>query len=121
MKTNEYIKKYKLDVFNSTFSKEEFLADLYKDFMDELNKKLIDYQTFPGDPRIFHKTDDSKQFSEDNFKEIVKHVCDKFWAISNKRNGYAFTEKYWGKFYQLYIHPIRVKMFPLNTRKKFKS
>lgn len=51
-------------------------------------------------------------FNFDKFKEIVKQVETKFWAISNKKVGEPFTKNLWSAFYAVYIIPVRAKIYP---------
>lgn len=107
MKTNDYIKKYGLDKNNKSLSKlekDEFFKDLEKELLERIQER-------------------EKNYTEDNlpykiFQILVKQVNDKFWAISNKKKGIAFTFELWNAFFAIKVIPIRNKYFP--EMEKFK-
>lgn len=98
MTTKEFVVKYNLDKENAPFKKNEFLDDLSIDM-----EKLIQEQIERIKPRAL-------EFKM--FHNIVKQVNQKFWAISNKRNGQAFTFEFWSAFYATHVISARAKYFP---------
>lgn len=106
MKTIDYIKKYGLDKNNKSLSKlekDEFFKDLEKELLERIQEREKNY---PGD--LPYKI----------FQNLVKQVNDKFWAISNKKKGFAFTFELWNAFFAIKVIPIRNKYFP--EMEKFK-
>ena len=107
MKTIDYIKKYGLDKNNKSLSKlekDEFFKDLEKELLERIQER-------------------ERNYTEDNlpyriFRILVKQVNDKFWAISNKKKGFAFTFELWNAFFAIKVIPIRNKYFP--EMEKFK-
>lgn len=107
MKTNDYIKKYGLDKNNKSLSKlekDEFFKDLEKELLERIQERARNY------------TEDNLPYRI--FQILVKQVNDKFWAISNKKKGIAFTFELWNAFFAIKVIPIRNKYFP--EMKKFK-
>lgn len=110
MKTNDYIKKYGLDKNNKSLSKlekDEFFKDLEKELLERIQER-------------------AKNYTEDNlpyriFQNLVKQVNDKFWAISNKKKGFAFTFELWNAFFAIKVIPIRNKYFPEMEKFKHKK
>lgn len=107
MKTNDYIKKYGLDKNNKSLSKlekDEFFKDLEKELLERIQERARNY------------TEDNLPYKI--FQIMVKQVNDKFWAISNKKKGIAFTFELWNAFFAIKVIPIRNKYFP--EMEKFK-
>ena len=110
MKTIDYIKKYGLDKNNKSLSKlekDEFFKDLEKELLERIQER-------------------EKNYTEDNlpykiFQILVKQVNDKFWAISNKKKGIAFTFELWNAFFAIKVIPIRNKYFPEMEKFKHKK
>lgn len=110
MKTNNYIKKYGLDKNNKSLSKlekDEFFKDLEKELLERIQER-------------------ERNYTEDNlpyriFQILVKQVNDKFWAISNKKKGIAFTFELWNAFFAIKVIPIRNKYFPEMEKFKHKK
>lgn len=110
MKTIDYIKKYGLDKNNKSLSKlekDEFFKDLEKELLERIQER-------------------EKNYTEDNlpykiFQNLVKQVNDKFWAISNKKKGIAFTFELWNAFFAIRVIPIRNKYFPEMEKFKHKK
>lgn len=110
MKTIDYIKKYGLDKNNKSLSKlekDEFFKDLEKELLERIQER-------------------EKNYTEDNlpykiFQNLVKQVNDKFWAISNKKKGFAFTFELWNAFFAIKVIPIRNKYFPEMEKFKHKK
>lgn len=106
MKTIDYIKKYRLDKNNKSLSKLEFFKDLEKELLERIQEREKNY---PGD--LPYKI----------FQNSVKQVNDKFWAISNKKKGIAFTFELWNAFFAIKVIPIRNKYFPEMEKFKHKK
>lgn len=107
MKTIDYIKKYGLDKNNKSLSKlekDEFFKDLEKELLERIQERARNYTENNLPYRIF--------------QILVKQVNDKFWAISNKKKGFAFTFELWNAFFAIKVIPIRNKYFP--EMEKFK-
>jgi hypothetical protein len=110
MKTIDYIKKYGLDKNNKSLSKlekDEFFKDLEKELLERIQER-------------------ERNYTEDNlpyriFQNLVKQVNDKFWAISNKKKGIAFTFELWNAFFAIKVIPIRNKYFPEMEKFKHKK
>ena len=110
MKTIDYIKKYGLYKNNKSLSKlekDEFFKDLEKELLERIQER-------------------ERNYTEDNlpyriFQILVKQVNDKFWAISNKKQGIAFTFELWNAFFAIKVIPIRNKYFPEMEKFKHKK
>lgn len=110
MKTNDYIKKYGLDKNNKSLSKlekDEFFKDLEKELLERIQERERNY------------TEDNLPYKI--FQNLVKQVNDKFWAISNKKKGIAFTFELWNAFFAIKVIPIRNKYFPEMEKFKHKK
>lgn len=110
MKTIDYIKKYGLDKNNKSLSKlekDEFFKDLEKELLERIQERARNY------------TEDNLPYRI--FQNLVKQVNDKFWAISNKKKGFAFTFELWNAFFAIKIIPIRNKYFPEMEKFKHKK
>lgn len=110
MKTNDYIKKYGLDKNNKSLSKlekDEFFKDLEKELLERIQEGVRNY------------TEDNLPYRI--FQILVKQVNDKFWAISNKKKGIAFTFELWNAFFAIKVIPIRNKYFPEMEKFKHKK
>lgn len=110
MKTNDYIKKYGLDKNNKSLSKlekDEFFKDLEKELLERIQERARNY------------TEDNLPYRI--FQILVKQVNDKFWAISNKKKGIAFTFELWNAFFAIKVIPIRDKYFPEMEKFKHKK
>lgn len=109
MKTIDYIQKYGLDKNNKSLSKlekDEFFKDLEKELLERIQEREKNY---PGD------------LSLNIFQNLVKQVNGKFWAISNKKKGIAFTFELWNAFFAIKVIPIRNKYFPEMEKFKHKK
>lgn len=110
MKTIDYLKKYGLDKNNKSLSKlekDEFFKDLEKELLERIQER-------------------ERNYTEDNlpyriFQILVKQVNDKFWAISNKKKGIAFTFELWNAFFAIKVIPIRNNYFPEMEKFKHKK
>ena len=110
MKTNDYIKKYGLDKNNKSLSKlekDEFFKDLEKELLERIQERARNY------------TEDNLPYRI--FQILVKQVNDKFWAISNKKKGIAFTFELWNAFFAIKVIPIRNRYFPEMEKFKHKK
>ena len=110
MKTIDYIKKYGLDKNNKSLSKlekDEFFKDLEKELLERIQERARNY------------TEDNLPYRI--FQILVKQVNDKFWAISNKKKGIAFTFELWNAFFAIKVVPIRNKYFPEMEKFKHKK
>lgn len=110
MKTNDYIKKYGLDKNNKSLSKlekDEFFKDLEKELLERIQERARNY------------TEDNLPYRI--FQILVKQVNDKFWAISNRKKGIAFTFELWNAFFAIKVIPIRNKYFPEMEKFKHKK
>lgn len=110
MKTIDYIKKYGLDKNNKSLSKvekDEFFKDLEKELLERIQERERNYTENNLPYRIF--------------QILVKQVNDKFWAISNKKKGIAFTFELWNAFFAIKVIPIRNKYFPEMEKFKHKK
>lgn len=110
MKTIDYIKKYGLDKNNKSLSKlekDEFFKDLEKELLERIQERTRNY------------TEDNLPYKI--FQNLVKQVNDKFWAISNKKKGIAFTFELWNAFFAIKVIPIRNKYFPEMEKFKHKK
>jgi hypothetical protein len=110
MKTIDYIKKYGLDKNNKSLSKlekDEFFKDLEKELLERIQERARNY------------TEDNLPYRI--FQNLVKQVNDKFWAISNKKKGIAFTFELWNAFFAIKVIPIRNKYFPEMEKFKHKK
>lgn len=110
MKTIDYIKKYGLDKNNKSLSKlekDEFFKDLEKELLERIQERERNY------------TEDNLPYKI--FQILVKQVNDKFWAISNKKKGIAFTFELWNAFFAIKVIPIRNKYFPEMEKFKHKK
>ena len=110
MKTIDYIKKYGLDKNNKSLSKlekDEFFKDLEKELLERIQERERNYTENNLPYRIF--------------QNLVKQVNDKFWAISNKKKGIAFTFELWNAFFAIKVIPIRNKYFPEMEKFKHKK
>lgn len=110
MKTIDYIKKYGLDKNNKSLSKlekDEFFKDLEKELLERIQEREKNYTEGNLPYRIF--------------QILVKQVNDKFWAISNKKKGIAFTFELWNAFFAIKVIPIRNKYFPEMEKFKHKK
>lgn len=100
MTTKEYVKRFKLDLENYEFNREDFLKALKDEFLERV---------------ILTKESREKsnlQFTYNIFQSLVKEIQSKFWAISNKKAGKPFTKELFGAFYAMAIVDIRTKFFP---------
>lgn len=109
MKTRDYIKKYKLDDEEIDYftrdSKDSFLKDLALELEGFISERLNKEGNLPYS--VFHG--------------MIKQINQKFWAISNKRCGNAFTGEFWNAFYAIHIVRLREKYFPNESKSTYYS
>lgn len=100
MKTNEYIKQFKLDRENYNFNREKFMKTFGQEFKDRIEAMITACQKM------------KIQFTYEKFLHAVKEQQDKFQSISNKKAGEPFSEKLFSAFFALHVIPIRANLFP---------
>lgn len=100
MKTNEYVKQFKLDKENYNFNREKFMEA----FGQELKDRIEAMVTACKKMKI--------QFTYEKFLHAVKEQQDKFQSISNKKAGEPFSEKLFSAFFALHVIPLRANLFP---------
>lgn len=100
MKTNEYVKQFKLDRENYNFNREKFMGAFGQEFKDRIEAMITACQKM------------KVQFTYEKFLHAVKEQQDKFRSISNKKAGEPFSEKLFSAFFALHVIPIRANLFP---------
>jgi hypothetical protein len=100
MKTNEYVKQFKLDKENYNFNREKFMEAFGQEFKDRIEAMITACQKM------------KVQFTYEKFLHAVKEQQDKFRSISNKKAGEPFSEKLFSAFFALHVIPIRANLFP---------
>ena len=100
MKTNEYVKQFKLDRENYNFNREKFMEAFGQEFKDRIEAMITACQKM------------KVQFTYEKFLHAVKEQQDKFRSISNKKAGEPFSEKLFSAFFALHVIPIRANLFP---------
>lgn len=100
MKTQEYVKQFKLDVPNYQFNREKFMEAFGQEFKDRIEAMVTACKKM------------HVSFTYEKFKHLVKEQQDKFWNISNKKIGEPFTEKLFSAFFAIHMIPIRAELFP---------
>jgi hypothetical protein len=100
MKTNEYVKQFKLDRENYNFNREKFMEAFGQEFKDRIEAMITACQKM------------KIQFTYEKFLHAVKEQKDKFRSISNKKAGEPFSEKLFSAFFALHVIPIRANLFP---------
>lgn len=100
MKTNEYIKQFKLDKENYNFNREKFMEAFGQEFKDRIEAMVTACKKL------------KVQFTYEKFLHAVKEQQDKFQSISNKKVGEPFSEKLFSAFFALHVIPLRANLFP---------
>lgn len=100
MKTNEYVKQFKLDKENYNFNREKFMEAFGQEFKDRIEAMVTSCKKL------------KIQFTYEKFLHAVKEQQDKFQSISNKKVGEPFSEKLFSAFFALYVIPLRANLFP---------
>lgn len=100
MKTNEYVKQFKLDKENYNFNREKFMEAFGQEFRDRIEAMVTACKKM------------KVQFTYEKFLHAVKEQQDKFQSISNKKAGEPFSEKLFSAFFALHVIPLRASLFP---------
>lgn len=100
MKTNEYVKQFKLDKENYNFNREKFMEAFGQEFKDRIEAMVTACKKL------------KVQFTYEKFLHAVKEQQDKFQSISNKKAGEPFSEKLFSAFFALHVIPLRASLFP---------
>lgn len=100
MKTQEYVKQFKLDREHYNFNREKFMEAFGQEFNDRIEATLTACKKM------------QVQFTYEKFLHAVKEQQDKFWNISNKKVGEPFSEGLFSAFFALHVIPLRASLFP---------
>lgn len=100
MKTQEYVKQFKLDREHYNFNREKFMEAFGHEFNDRIEATITACKKM------------QVQFTYEKFLHAVKEQQDKFWNISNKKVGEPFSEGLFSAFFALHVIPIRASLFP---------
>jgi len=100
MKTNEYVKQFKLDKENHNFNRKKFMEAFGQEFKDRIEAMVTACKKL------------KVQFTYEKFLHAVKEQQDKFQSISNKKVGEPFSEKLFSAFFALHVIPLRANLFP---------
>lgn len=100
MKTNEYVKQFKLDRENYNFNRKKFMEVFVQEFKDRIEAMVTACKKL------------KVQFTYEKFLHAVKEQQDKFQSISNKKVGEPFSEKLFSAFFALHVIPLRANLFP---------
>lgn len=100
MKTNEYVKQFKLDRENYNSTGKKFMEAFGQEFKDRIEAMITACQKM----KVSSHTKNSSM--------PVKEQQDKFQSISNKKAGEPFSEKLFSAFFALHVIPIRANLFP---------
>jgi hypothetical protein len=100
LSTKQFITKFKLNAIDFEFNRKELLSELNNHFL-----LLIE--------EAKRTSKESKEgFTYKKFKNCIDETENKFWAISNKKEGMPFTLELWNAFYAVYIVKAREEYFP---------
>lgn len=100
MKTQEYVKQFKLDREHYNFNREKFMEAFGQEFKDRIEAIITACKKM----RV--------QFTYEKFLHAIKEQQDKFWNISNKKVGEPFSEGLFSAFFALHVIPLRASLFP---------
>lgn len=100
MKTQEYIKQFKLDREYYSFNREKFMEAFGQEFKDRIEATITACKKM------------QVPFTYEKFLHAVKEQQDKFWNISNKKAGGPFSEGLFSAFFALHVIPLRKSLFP---------
>lgn len=100
MKTQEYVKQFKLDREHYNFNREEFMEAFGQEFKDRIEATITACKKM------------QVQFTYEKFLHAIKEQQDKFWNISNKKVGEPFSEGLFSAFFALHVIPLRASLFP---------
>ena len=107
MTPKEYVTQFRMGQENYEFSREEFMQEFSKDFLDCFQKlpKLPEDSKYGGVPTY------------SRFKGIISEFQSKFWKISDLKPGKNLTQGLWRAFYAITVIPTREKYYPDLHRK----
>ena len=107
MTPKEYVTQFRMGQENYEFSREEFMQEFSKDFLDCFQKlpKMPEDSKYGGVPTY------------SRFKGIVSEFQTKFWKISDLKPGKNLTQGLWRAFYAITVIPTREKYYPDLHRK----
>lgn len=100
MKTQEYVKQFKLDREHYNFNREKFMEAFGQEFKDRIEAIITACKKM------------QVQFTYEKFLHAIKEQQDKFWNISNKKVGEPFSEGLFSAFFALHVIPLRASLFP---------
>lgn len=100
MKTQEYVRQFKLDREHYNFNRKKFMEAFGQEFRDRIEATITACKKM------------QIQFTYEKFLHALKEQRDKFWNISNKRAGEPFSEGLFSAFFALYVIPLRESFFP---------
>lgn len=100
MKTQEYVKQFKLDREHYNFNREKFMEAFGQEFKDRIEATITACKKM------------HVQFTYEKFLHAIKEQQDKFWNISNKKVGEPFSEGLFSAFFALHVIPLRASLFP---------
>lgn len=100
MKTQEYVKQFKLDLEHYNFNREKFMEAFGQEFKDRIEATITACKKM------------QVQFTYEKFLYAIKEQQDKFWNISNKKVGEPFSEGLFSAFFALHVIPLRASLFP---------
>lgn len=107
MTPKEYVTQFRMGQENYEFSREEFMQEFSKDFLDCFQKlpKMPEDSKYGGVPTY------------SRFKGIISEFQTKFWKISDLKPGKNLTQGLWKAFYAITVIPTREKYYPDLHRK----
>lgn len=100
MKTQEYVKQFKLDREHYNFNREKFMEAFGQEFKDRIEAIITACKKM------------QVQFTYEKFLHAIKEQQDKFWNISNKKVGEPLSEGLFSAFFALHVIPLRASLFP---------
>ena len=100
MKTQEYVKQFKLDQEHYNFNREKFMVAFGQEFRDRIEATITACKKM------------QVWFTYEKFLHAIKEQNDKFWNISNKKAGEPFSKGLFSAFFALYVIPLRKSLFP---------
>lgn len=100
MKTQGYVKQFKLDREHYNFNREKFMEAFGQEFNDRIEATITACKKM------------QVQFTYEKFLHAIKEQQDKFRNISNKKVGEPFSEGLFSAFFALHVIPLRASLFP---------
>ena len=100
MKTQGYVKQFKLDQEHYNFNREKFMEAFGQEFKDRIEATITACKKM------------QVRFTYEKFLHAIKEQQDKFWNISNKKVGEPFSEGLFSAFFALHVIPLRASLFP---------